>query len=77
MKNMFFAIIGLVLTATFNSCKKDDNPVEVYSEATYSIEVTGKWASPDFTVPANVHFTNFVGMVHNAQPCYQGGGKRC
>lgn len=50
------------------SCNKEtNNPGTEFEEATYSIEVTGKWALPDFTVPAGVHFTNFAGMVHNAQ----------
>jgi hypothetical protein len=49
------------------SCKKEEIIKESeYSEATYAIEVKGLWASPDFTVPAGVHFTNFAGMVHNA-----------
>ncbi|WP_407522436.1 spondin domain-containing protein [Lacibacter sp. MH-610] len=49
------------------SCKKTKIIKESdYSEATYAIEVKGLWASPDFTVPAGVHFTNFAGMVHNA-----------
>lgn len=49
------------------SCKKTEIIKESdYSEATYAVEVKGLWASPDFTVPAGVHFTNFAGMVHNA-----------
>lgn len=49
------------------SCSKakveDQEPL--FTEATYTIEVKGKWMLPDFTVPAGVHFTNFAGMVHN------------
>ena len=46
------------------SCTKDtDGPV--FTEANYKVEVTGKWKSPEFTVPGGVHFTLFSGMVHN------------
>ena len=60
----------------FASCNKKaiDSDSE-FEEATYSIEVTGKWASPDFTVPAGVHFTNFAGMLHNAQAELWAAGK--
>lgn len=36
-----------------------------FSEARYTVTVTGKWSTPDFAVPAAAHFTTFVGMVHN------------
>ncbi len=49
----------------FFSCRKEKEQLIDFSEARYSIEVTGKWSLPDFTVPAGVHFTNFAGMVHN------------
>ncbi len=49
------------------SCKKNVVEEPDFSEARYIITVTGKWASPAFTVPAGAHFTAFVGMVHNSQ----------
>lgn len=66
MKPAFTTLMTLVILAA--SCKKEDNAAEEsqFSEATYSVEITGKWVQPDFTVPANVHFTSFAGMVHNA-----------
>lgn len=57
---------GIVLLL-FNACNKNaEEQKEIFSEARYSIEVTGRWALPDFTVPSGVHFTSFAGMVHNA-----------
>ena len=55
----------LFLSILFFSCKKNKNFTNTFSEARYTVEITGKWASPDFTVPAGVHFTLVVGMVHN------------
>lgn len=61
-------ILFLACLFLFASCtKKAMDSANEFEEATYSIELTGKWASPDFTVPAGVHFTNFAGMVHSAQ----------
>lgn len=37
----------------------------MFSEAIFNVELTGKWASPDFTVPPGVHFTTVAGMIHN------------
>lgn len=48
-----------------SSCNKPKEETIRFSQARYSIEITGKWALPDFTVPAGVHFTNFAGMIHN------------
>lgn len=62
MKLLTLSLLILVLS----SCKKTGTVENLFSEATFSIEVTGKWSSPDFTVPAGVHFTNFAGMVHNS-----------
>jgi Spondin_N len=58
----------LAFSVLIISCKKSNVAEEEsnFSEATYAIEVTGKWSAPDFTVPAGVHFTSFAGMVHNA-----------
>lgn len=45
------------------SCSKG-NHIES-TDAHYKITVTGKWQTPQFGVPPNVHFTYFAGMVHN------------
>ena len=55
----------LFLSILFFSCKKNENLINTFSEASYTVEITGKWAAPDFTVPQGVHFTSVVGMVHN------------
>lgn len=47
------------------SCNKDEEPDQSFSEAAYRIEITGNWKTPEFGVPAGVHFTSFIGMVHN------------
>lgn len=67
MKIFCFYVLALTFIFLQLSCRKEEKAGSMYAEAVYSIEVTGKWALPDFTVPPNVHFTNFVGMVHNAQ----------
>jgi Spondin_N len=63
-----FTLIILASLVSILSCTKPKNEEQgpLYTEATYAIEVKGKWMLPEFTVPANVHFTNFAGMVHNA-----------
>lgn len=62
MKKPLLPLLILFISA---SCKKTTITESSFSEATYAIEVTGKWSSPDFTVPSGVHFTSFAGMVHN------------
>jgi hypothetical protein len=62
MKALLFSVI---LCALFYSCRKDDDNNDDFSEAVYRVELTGKWKAPEFGVPAGVHFTTFVGMVHN------------
>ena len=59
------SIAIFTLSILFVACKKQQNQINKFSEARYTIEITGKWAMPDFTVPAGVHFTNFAGLVHN------------
>lgn len=61
----FIAIIFMLLFS-FSSCKKTDVAAPSFSEARYTISVTGKWSSPDFAVPAGAHYTTFVGMIHNS-----------
>jgi Spondin_N len=65
MKFMYRIVILCFGFALF-SCEKDEATAPLFSEARYTITVTGKWASPDFTVPAGAHYTTFVGMVHNS-----------
>ncbi|MCX6317717.1 MAG: spondin domain-containing protein [Bacteroidetes bacterium] len=56
------AAVVLVLSA----CKKEDPIVaNSFSEARYTLTISGQWQSPDFSVPAGAHFTTFIGMVHN------------
>lgn len=61
---MRITILLISLTFLLYSCTKGtDEPV--FTEANYKVEITGKWKSPEFTVPGGVHFTIFAGMVHN------------
>lgn len=63
MKVLFlFALTTILLV----SCKKEMMTTIPFSEARYTVTVSGKWSSPDFSVPAGAHFTTFVGMVHNS-----------
>jgi hypothetical protein len=62
MKSLFCSFIFSIL---FFSCRKESDNTEEFSESTYRVELTGKWKSPEFGVPAGVHFTAFTGMVHN------------
>lgn len=59
----------IILPAAFvfllSSCKKEEATTTPFSEARYTVTVTGKWASPAFTVPPGAHYTTFIGMVHN------------
>jgi len=64
MKILFPAVLSGML---FASCKKEVMTTAPFSEARYTVTVTGKWSSPGFAVPAGAHFTTFVGMVHNSQ----------
>ncbi len=64
---MKFIYCVVIISVTFFSCKKDDVSTPSFSEARYSITVTGKWSSPDFTVPGGVHFTTVLGMIHNKE----------
>jgi hypothetical protein len=65
MCDIKFANLTIILSLTFYSCEKNDVSIQAFSEARYSLTVTGKWISPGFSVPAGVHFTTFLGMVHN------------
>ena len=62
MKFMYFPALLSVLLL---SCKKNEVSVPVFSDARYSIEITGKWKAPEFAVPVGVHFTSVFGMVHS------------
>ena len=73
MRYLNFALLALITLLA--SCKKEITdqmlplagaPVVVpYSEATYSMTVTLNWQTPQFTVPAGVHVTALIGMVHS------------
>lgn len=52
-----------LLIFILSSCKKQP-VIPPAAQADYKIEVRFAWASPNFTVPANAHFTQFIGMLH-------------
>jgi hypothetical protein len=54
----------ILLIIIFSSCKKDDEIVSAFSEAGYTVEVTGKWTGTDHGVPPSAHFTIVAGAVH-------------
>ncbi|MEO5945673.1 MAG: spondin domain-containing protein [Chitinophagaceae bacterium] len=61
-------LLSLLVSLFILSCKKssiDESPA--FSDAVYSVEFTGKWKAPEFGVPAGVHFTTILGMIHNNQ----------
>jgi hypothetical protein len=62
MKN---ALLTCALSILLFSCKKEETASPDFSEARYRVEITGKWTTPQFGVPANVHFTPVLGMVHD------------
>lgn len=62
MRVLFFLLFLCVL---ISACRKEQDSVDEFSEATYTIQLTGKWISPEFAVPPGAHFTTFIGMVHN------------
>jgi Spondin_N len=73
--NMFFTAVVLCVFMGFTSCKKE-NTIEpdkieqtpkIDSIASYKIYITGTWAMPQHTIPANVHFTQFVGLIHSEE----------
>ncbi|MBL7748396.1 MAG: spondin domain-containing protein [Chitinophagaceae bacterium] len=62
-RTIFFIAIAIIIS----SCKKDDRMVpSSFTEARYTITISGKWSSPAFTVPPGAHYTTFIGMVHNS-----------
>jgi Spondin_N len=46
------------------SCRKNIQPEQAFSEARYRMEFTGQWKMPALAVPAGVHFTTVIGLVH-------------
>lgn len=77
MNRLFTSIVYMFACFCIQSCKKESPnqapinnppaaPVPVQAAASYKIIITGTWMSPQHTIPANQHFTSFVGMVHNA-----------
>jgi hypothetical protein len=57
----------LLMPLLFFSCKKENEPVILppAQQATFRVELKLQWTSPNFTIPANAHFTSFIGMVHH------------
>lgn len=73
MKPAFFL---LMLLFFLTACKKEEQQQAVFSEARYTVTVTGKWTAPAFTVPPGAHYTTFIGMVHNERAfLWQEGAK--
>lgn len=66
IKSINTLIALMALAALFHSCKKNEVIEPDFSETNYRIEITGKWKTPEFGVPAGAHFTYFTGTVHNA-----------
>ncbi|MDZ4794267.1 MAG: spondin domain-containing protein [Bacteroidota bacterium] len=64
---MKFIYTTVILSLLLFSCNKYETNVTAISEARYEITITGKWTSPNFTVPGGAHYTVFAGMVHNTQ----------
>jgi Spondin_N len=56
----------LILSILLLSCKKETTDQPAFTEARYTVTITGRWVAPQFTVPAGVHYTTFIGMVHNS-----------
>lgn len=64
---MKYTTAVIVLTLSLFSCAKKEEARPRFSEADYLFTFTGLWTSPQFTVPAGVHFTTFTGAVHNGK----------
>ena len=62
---MKHSITSLLVSLVIISCKKEYRAADSFSEARYTVTITGKWKSPEFTVPGGAHFTTFIGMTHN------------
>jgi hypothetical protein len=72
--NLFkYPTILTFIMLSISSCKKDKNEpiidttplVKIDSTASYKLIITGTWASPQHTIPATEHFTQFIGLIHN------------
>lgn len=55
----------LFFMALFSCTKSRTIVPAVYSEATYSMQLTMNWAAPAFVIPTGAHVTSLIGMVHN------------
>lgn len=64
---IYACLLTTAIAISFFSCSEKEAVDNPFSEAAYKVEIAGKWKSPEFTVPANVHYTYFTGMVHNNQ----------
>lgn len=73
MKISYTTLLAIVLFAACNKNNNaDDIPVAlkpvvnvIDSTATYKIIIEGIWQTPQHTIPASNHFTNFIGMMHD------------
>jgi hypothetical protein len=76
MKLPFYFLLAKLLMGLSCTKPKIEMQEALFTEATYAIEVKGKWKLPDLTVPAGVHFTNFAGMVRNEKGVLWEAGKQ-
>jgi hypothetical protein len=75
MKYLQLTIIVLCVFFALTSCKKDNanevieipSAIKIDSTASYKIIITGTWASPQHTIPATEHFTQFIGLIHSSE----------
>jgi hypothetical protein len=61
----FFLLISFFVSCKNETIQKEEPiPVVPYSAASYTMTVTLNWQSPQFAVPAGVHVTALIGMIH-------------
>ncbi len=60
---IFFVII--VAAVFFTACTKETLPAIAppAEQANYKVKLRLQWVSPNFAIPANAHFTSFIGMI--------------
>lgn len=72
MKQIHQLLFAAIIICCMVSCSKNAAEmavpiIKMDSIASYKIIVTGTWRMPQHTIPANDHFTGFIGMVHNSK----------
>ena len=73
MKKYYSILLVSLLCIFFFSCKKETAKtiaeevptVKIDTLASYKIIITGIWKSPQHTIPATEHFTQFIGLIHS------------